>query len=352
MPHPILRFAVAGLFAATAVAPLLAAPVPKQTDQPVIDRKTYLPNRGYQSRAGKVVGVAVSDVAGMMGREGRSSQADALGFSSNGGSYNWMYVPMDVAPQITNLNVKVGEQGDETVVFPKLGMATLKRIDAWGVKNAYTLVEVEVNGGKGAPADEAFVASKMTVVEGTKALPLKVDDCVAKARTLYKDYQKDHAKPLAAELAKAAETALAARKPTGPRETAELMHVTWKVKEQILVVTFLSTITDGDYKNGGGADIEGVDGIDPVPAPVQAVAKRRPPPPPMGRGGRWGTQFGIEFGRSYEFDSTGAALGTRTLAAEGFKKELPPPPGGNIRNPPALPVLDPPPLPVVPKKEK
>ena len=339
------RAAVAGLLLTLAAATLSAAPVPKQIDEPVTERKIFLPTRAYQPRAGKVNGVAVSDVAGMMGREGRSSQADALGFSSDGGSYNWMYVPMDDAPQITNLNVKVGPKGEEVVVYSKLGMATLKRIEHWGVKSAYTLVEVEVNGGKGAPADEAFVASKMTVVEGTKALPLKVDDCVAKAKALYIDHRKDHAKLLDAALAKASKDALAERKATGPRENAELMHITWMTKEQVLVVTFFSTITDGAYQNGGGAEIDGID----APVPVRAVAKRRPPP--LGRGGRWGTQFGIEFGRSYEFNSSGIALGTKTLAAEGFKKELPPPPGG-IRNPPALPVLDPPPLPVEPKKGK
>ena len=333
------RSAIAGLLAVISAAALDAAPVPKQIDEPVTDRKTYLPVRAYQPRAGKVIGVAVSDVAGMMGREGRSSQADALGFSSDGGSYNWMYVPMDDAPQITNLNVKVGAKGEEIVVYPKLGMATLKRIEPWGVKNAYTLVEVEVNGGKGAPADEAFVASKMTVVEGSKAIPLKVEECVAKARSLYKDHQKESGKAFDAALAKAMKDALGDKKATGPRETAELMHVTWNVKEQILVVTFFSTITDGAYQNGGGgADIDGID-----PVPVRAVAKRRPPPPPGGFGGRWGTQFGIEFGRSYEFGSTGVALGTKTLAAEGFKKELPPPqafPKGKPIPLPLPPVVD------------
>jgi len=347
MMRSIRRSAFAGLLLTLSAAALDAAPVPKQTDEPVTDRKKFLPARAYQPRAGKVTGVAVSDVVGMMGREGRSSQADALGFSSNGGSYNWMYVPMDDAPQITNLNVKVGEKGEDVVVFPKLGMATLKRIEPWGVKNAYTLVEVEVNGGKGAPADEAFVASKMTVVEGTKALPLKADDCVAKAKALYKDYQKESAKAFDATLAKGMKDALGERKATGPRETTELMHVTWMTKEQILVVAFFTTITDGAYQNGGGANFDG------EAAPVPAVAKRRPPPPPPGGlGGRWGTQFGIEFGRSYEFGVNGVALGTKTLAAEGFKKELPPPPGGDIRNPPALPVLDPPALPVAPKKDK
>ena len=327
-------------------ASLLAAPVPKDTDEPVVDRKKYLPNRAYQPRPGKVIGVAVSDVVGMMGREGRSSQADALGFSSDGGSYNWMYVPMDDMPQITNLNVRVGPKGEETIQFAKLGMATLKRIEPWGVKTAYTLVEVEVNNGKGAPADEAFVASKMRVVDGSKAFPINVDDCVAKAKALYAGYRNENAKKFEEAMAKAGKDALAEKKATGPREAAELMHVTWLTKENRLVVTFQTTLTDGAYQIGGGG--ANLDGVDPVPeaVPVKAVAKRPPPPRDL-PGVRWGTQFGIEFGRSYEFNIDGAALGTKTLAAERFKKELPPPPAGIGR----LFELPPPPLPVAPPKK-
>jgi len=348
---PLWRSIASALGVAACATLLVAAPVPKGTDEAVADRKTYLPQRAYQPRSGKAVGIAVSDVAKMMGREGRSSQADALGFSSNGGSYNWIYVPMDENPQITNLNVRVGEKGDDTIQFPKLGMATLKRIEPWGVKNTYTLVEVEVNNGTGAPADEAFVASKMTVLEGTKAYPLKVDDCVAKAKSLYKDYQKDNAKALDVAMAKAMKDALADKNATGPRETAELMHITWLTKEQRLVVRFQTTITDGDYKNGGGgANVDGGD-APAVAVPEKAVAKRPPPPPGDFPKVRWGTQFGIEFGRSYEFSLDGAALGTKTLAAEGFKKVLPPPPAGNIRGGPFP--LPPAPLPVLPpKKEK
>ncbi len=330
-----LRLAV-GLIALGAGS-LFAAPVPKDTDEPVVDRKKYLPNRVYQPRAGKVIGVAVSDVAGMMGREGRSSQADALGFSSDGGSYNWMYVPMDDMPQITNLNVRVGAKGEETIQFAKLGMATLKRIEPWGVKSAYTLVEVEVNNGKGAPADEAFVASKMAVVDGSKAFPIKVDDCVAKAKALYAGYRKDNTKAFDEAMAKAGKDALAEKKATGPREAAELMHVTWLTKENRLVVTFQTTLTDGAYQlSGGGANL---DGLELVPEAVPAKpGGARPPPPRDLPGVRWGTQFGIEFGRSYEFNIDGAPLGTKTLAAEGFKKELPPPPAPNIKGLPALPL--------------
>ncbi len=332
---------------ASAMAPLAAAPVPKDTDEPVLDRKKYLPTREFQPRAGKVVGVVVSDVVGMMGRDGRSSQADALGFSSNGGSYNWMYVPMEGMPQITNLNVRVGEKGDQTVQYPKLGMATLPRIAAWGVKSPYTLVEVEVNGGMGAPADEAFVASNMAVVEGSKAYPLKVEDCVAKAKAMYKEYQKTDAKKLDAALAKSRKDALGERAATGPRETADLMHITWMTKEQRLVVTFQTTITDGAYKGGNGAGLDGGE----VPA-VAAPAVARRPPPILDEGGRWGTQFGIEFGRRYEFNGDGAALGTKTLAPEGFKKELPIPMRVNRGDPIGLPPPALPVLPAPPKKDQ
>ena len=338
------RAAVAGLLLTLAAATLSAAPVPKQIDEPVTERKIFLPTRAYQPRAGKVNGVAVSDVAGMMGREGRSSQADALGFSSDGGSYNWMYVPMEDMPQITNLWVRIGEKGDDSMQFPKLGMATPKRIAPWGVTNPYTLVEVEVNNGKAAPADEAFVASSIKVVEESKEFPIKLNDCVAKAKALYKDYQKEQGKKFDDAMAKAMKDALGEKKATGPRENAELMHITWMTREKRLVVTFQTTITDGAYQTGGGGGVN-LDDVDRVPEALPARGGANRPPPIGPEGVRWGTQFGIEFGRSYEFNVDGAPLGTKTLTAEGFTKELPPPPAPNFRDPPALPVLP-------PKKEK
>jgi hypothetical protein len=100
--------------------------------------------------------------------------------------------------------------------------------------------------------------------------------------------------------------------------------------EQKLVVTFQSIISDGVYQIGNGANIDGGD------APAGA---KRPPPPREQPGVRWGTQFGIEFGRSYNFNVDGAAVGTKTLSAETFKKELPPPPAVINRRGMPLPVV-------------
>src|SRR5262249_38557648 len=91
---PWRRCSMAVLVAAVAAVALLAAPVTPTTHETIKDRKEFIPNRQYQSLPGKVVGVLVSDVAAMMGQEGRGGPPDAMAFSSGGNSYRWVYVPV------------------------------------------------------------------------------------------------------------------------------------------------------------------------------------------------------------------------------------------------------------------
>src|SRR3954452_25234886 len=89
----------------------LAAPAPVvEPDDMLKDRKAFLPWRKHTAFKGKMVGVLVSNVAPFMSHEGRGGPPDAMGFSTNGESYRWVYVPVTEKPLITNLQVEVGDK--------------------------------------------------------------------------------------------------------------------------------------------------------------------------------------------------------------------------------------------------
>lgn len=332
------------LLAAGTLAALTAAPAPDVTKRETVkdkDRAAFIPYRKYQPLPGKTIGLLVSDVAAKMGHEGRGGPADAMGFSADGNSYRWVYVPVAERPLITNLSLPVGEKGDRRMTFPMLSMASAQTVKQWNITVPYSLIEVEVNSGAAAPATEGFAATKMTRLDGTKDYPLDVAKVIAEARKRYAEWKGEQTQALDTSFAEAQKKAIKDRKPTGPRQTAELFYLTWLPKTQRLSVRFRSTITDGDYKYGGG----GFRGRPlPLPPPKDAPARPKaavafPPPPPRDFPRiRYGTSFGIEYGMAFEFDKNGKLVRTLTLPAQAFQKELPPPPalgpGGPFRLPP------------------
>jgi hypothetical protein len=334
------RFAALGLVAACAGAAALAAPAPTNTDETVKDRAAFLPLRKYQALPGKTVGVMVSDVAKVMLHDGRSGPPDAVAFSRDGQSYRWVYVPATDKVTIPRLSVPVGDKGDKKAVFEKLSMANAPTLKQWDVDKPYVLVEAEVNDGQGSPAIEGFVATKMKRLDGSKEYPLVVADVVEKCKKKYKGYVEEQQKAIDAAMGEAQKKAIKDAKATGPRETDELMYVTWLPDTGRLRVAFRTTVTDGAYKYGGGVKPRPGD---PLPPKRGGPGFLFPPPPPLDPGKfRWGTQFGVEFGRAYEVDKAGDFVRTLTLPIESFQKELPAPPARIIgRDPPPPPPLTP-----------
>jgi hypothetical protein len=300
----------------------IAAPAPSETEEVFKDRAAFIPQRKYQPLKETTIGILVSDVQKIMAFDGRGGPPDAMGFSRDAQSYRWIYVPVTEKPLITGLTVRVGEKGEEMNRYPSLSMANAQTVKQWEITVLYALVEVEVNDKLGAPAEEGFVATKMTMLDGTKEYPIKIAEAIADVKKRYKTYLTDQEGKLEKEMAKSQKDALKDEKATGPRETAELMYVTWLPESKSLSVRFRTTITDGAYKTSGGAN------IDPPPLPPGKGGeffKAKPPPRPIGV--RYGTQFGIEFGVAYEVSKSGNVEKVQSLPIEAFKKELPPPPG-------------------------
>jgi hypothetical protein len=305
----------------------LAAPSPGLSTGIVKDRSSFIPQRKYAALKGTSVGLLVSDVTAVMSHDGRGGPANAQGFSADNNSYRWMYVPAVGKVLIPRLSVDVGEKPGKKKEYDNLGMANAAEVKRWGITVPYALVEVEVNDGLGAPAQEGFVATKMKRLDGTAKYPLKVPDVVESMRKRYQAHVKDQQKKIDAELVAVQGKILKGRKVTGPRETNELMYMTWLPSSERMRIAFRTRISDGAYQYTGGGVRRGPFPLPPPPRPGQPGATAfRPPPPPIEFKVRFGVTFGVELGMAYEVDRAGKLVATQELLPEGFHQELPPPP--------------------------
>jgi hypothetical protein len=305
-------FLVVALTVFVALVPGWAAPAPEVAEETFKDRRPFIPRSDYQPLQGKVIGVLASDVAGVMSHEGRHGFPDAYGFGMNGNSYCWVYVPAADQGIVKNLQVKTGERGDEVKVYPKLNMANPETVKQWGFTSGYALVEIEVNDGLGAPADESFVATKMTRLDGTKDYPFKVAEVVDAARKQYDGWMRDHERVVKDAMAQAQTKAVKEvnkdAKPT-PREPYTIMYVTWMTDTQKLQVRFLTRMSAEVFQEGPLTIDVGPDDDPKLP--------RRPP-----KEFRAGIVFGIEFGVAYEISRSGIVEKILKLPIKSFEDLL------------------------------
>lgn len=301
---------------------VFAAPTPKEpTTSEFKEPKSFFPNRNHQDLKGTTVGLLLTEGQQILSLEGRSGPADQLVLSVDGGSYRWVYAP-EATPQIGTLTLDTlsGKKA-----FPNLSMCNPKTAKQWEIKEGYTLVEVEVNGGDGSPKGDAFAATKMKVIEGSKDFPLKASEVMADAKKRNDARIKDMDKDLTKALADVAEKALKGRKATGPKETQTLVYATWMNKEKELHVRFKTTLKDGSFTEvQGGAG--GVDGPFPLPPGPAPKGFRVPPPRPIAV--KVGTAYGVSFGTNYVYDVAGKLIRIETLPMDSFTQELQAPPGG------------------------
>jgi hypothetical protein len=302
-----------------------------EPDDIIKDRKAFFPWRKHQAFQGKMVGLLVSDVAAFMGHEGRGGPPDAMGFSVNGESYRWIYVPVSEKPIITNLQVEIGEvAGAKTKTYPMLNMANAKEVARWGIKKNYSLVEVEVNDREGAPPGEGFVATQMTRLDGGAKYPLDVTKAVEMVQKRHQGDLQAQQKTIASRIEATAKKVLKEEKLTGPREMKTVLYLTWLPKREVLRAAFRTTVSDGAFRfvEGGGAGPRPL----PFPMPPRGGPARPmaffPPPPPPRFQVKVGTQILAELGFAYEVDKTGKLIKTQRLPLEIKAEELPPVPGG------------------------
>lgn len=343
------RMYVQAVLASTIALTLLTA---VHAQEKVADRKGYFPNRKSVELKGTAIGILLTDGQPILSTEGRSGPADQLVFSADGNSYRWVYVPTQDNPLITNLQVPL--PNNQKAVYAALNMANPRSVIPWAVTQPYSLVEVEVNGGRGSPAIDSFVGTSFKVLDGSKDFPLKVVDVIKQVKDHNAQDSAKNKEAIDTAMNDGAKKALNGKAPTGPRETKDLMYVTWMNETSTMRVAFKTTISDGAYTFVGG----GVNPRDPPPLPlppkkikVGALAAEpliaRVAPKNMQY--KVGTTFGIEFGRAYIIDKKGEIVRVEELPIEPFTQQLAPPPGvGPGPGPRPLPL----PLPPPPKQDQ
>ncbi|MBV9122562.1 MAG: hypothetical protein JO112_04325, partial [Planctomycetes bacterium] len=163
------------------------------------------------------------------------------------------------------------------------------------------------------------VATAMKGLDGSREYPLHVAEVIDQLRKRYRSDLEQEQQSLNAALDQALKVALQGQPATGPRESTEVMYVTWMPEAQQLQVRFRTTFTDGAYQYG-----HGIEPAYPIDPPGRGSPARRPPGPGQG-GVRFGTQVVLEWGKSYEVSKTGQVVRTLTLPPRTVKKILPPP---------------------------
>jgi hypothetical protein len=271
------------------------------------DRADLFPARQFQALSGKAVGVLVSGGQDVLAHEGRRGPADAFVFGSGPGSYRWVYVPVPKKPLIGGLLVRVGEKGTTTKPFRNLSMANAKTVEQWGITGPYALVEVEVNGGLGAPPGESFVATNMRPLDGTKEYPLQVTRVVGELRRQFGVYLKEQADAVEKGLSEARARVPADHKLTGGRERAETVLVTWLPETDHLRVTVHARIAEK--------------ALGPVRPGRPSLPTDDGPTPPV-PASTSGLQVGVELGMTYEVSKYGVLDRSRPVPLHVFQKRF------------------------------
>ena len=290
------------------------------TGEHMVEDDACFPSRKFESLPAKAIGVLVSDGQNMLRKEGRSGPPDAFVFSRAGASYSWVYIPVTEKPQIEHMDVAVGTALTKQLKrFNKLSLATAEVLKPKAINGPYALVEVEVNAGLGSPSGESFVATRLKRLDNTEEYPLNVAKVISRLHKQYQTFLKEQKEIIEAGLKRAENTALGKQEPTGPRESSELLYVTWLPEREQLQVCFQTRVNDGLYKYGRGAD----PGQKKTP-PVGSGAN----PPPDDKGlVRFGTVFGVELGMSFDVAKTGEILRDSAVPLRTFQADIPPPGG-------------------------
>jgi hypothetical protein len=303
----------------SAAALAVAAPVPTVPTETVQERVGFIPQRQSQPLPGRVVGVLASDVAGLLGSEGRNGRSDVFAFSVDGNSYRRVYLSVADRPQLDHLNVRVGARGEQVKVYPSLSPASAAALKPWNIDGSYALVEVEVNDGLGSPPEEAFVATRLRRLDGTDAFPALLPDIVAEARKRQQAWLAAQQPALEAGWADLQTRVIKERTLTGPRETKDVLYITWLPERERLRLSFRTTLTDGVFETGPAGPGSGRGG-----GPGGPGGARGPRPQPT----RWGTMVGIDLGVGYDVTRTGRFDRSLILPLQTSSSEIPAPPRG------------------------
>lgn len=205
-----------------------------------------LPRQKFEPLPGKVVGVLASNNQTLLANEGRKGPADALTLGTGSGSQHWVYLPDQKKPMIGAMLFPVGKDGKQLQRFNRLDFATVERLKTAGITQPFTLVEVEVNGGRGSPAKSSFVATSIQPVEGTKLYPFHATEVVDRLQERFAKWKLARARSFDAALtAQRHELGWLKTKDTS-RTEEQIFYVTWIPDRKVLQVQIRHRLQEKD----------------------------------------------------------------------------------------------------------
>ncbi len=155
------------------------------------------------------------------------------------------------------------------------------------------LAELEVNSGRGSPAEDRFVATRIRVLDDPAYTPL-VDQVVADCRSRYSAFLREQADAIDRAMDEARKKTPEARKLAGSRETTEQITLSWLPREERVRARFLTKISEGPSQTGKGTELKATRG------PGGAAA------PPAGSGRTtYGTTLVVEVGATFLVSRSG-----------------------------------------------
>lgn len=281
----------------------------------MIDRDTLIPKRRFLPLPGTVVGILVRSPYSVLSREGRETAEDQYWFSTDGSSYQVVYVPVEKNPTYPRLEAPVGPNG-ERQAFDNLGLATRSNLRRFGIRDEVALVEIEVNGGRGSPPADSVIATRLRRLDGTADFPARFERVKARAVERYQQWVSLESRRIESAMENSAIKALGQKPPTGPREQTEAVYFTWSSKERRYRIHFLTTITNGAYEYEGGIRIEF--------SPPEVAGGKSTGPASKSTNLRYGTQFGVEFGQVFEVTADGHFDRILEFPIQTFQREVRP----------------------------
>jgi hypothetical protein len=234
-------------------------------------------------------------------------------------NHRYYFVTDGMSPQATYFTARRGEGenfmpewslgtvAEGTMRFHGVAMFAPRR-NPYGLRAPAHLVEVEVNRGAGAPPGLHFVATDVTVLDGTSAYPIVVDDALTEARRRFDHELETGGRELAAALAAAAR--LRGGAPFGPETTTtwEGVFPTWLQQERRLRVFFYRAVVVTSTKR----ELVTIAPRCPLRAPCM------PPHPEEVLRVRG---HGVERGLEVDFDDQGRASDERVYAPAPMSRE-------------------------------
>jgi hypothetical protein len=314
MPADKIQFGSA-ILAVVGVSWVLSAPGEPSKVVIWTDRASFLPKNRFFPLPGKVTGILLRNPAEALAIEGRSSQDDQFWFSTDGSSYQSLFVPVTKNPIFSQLEASVGSQG-ERQMFHNLSFATRETLRPLGIDSDIALVELEVNGGKGSPAADSLIATQLRRLDGTRDFPAMLPRLRSKVAQMYQDWISSDRRFIDAALEDAATKTLGPARATGPREQTDVFFVTWLSREGKCRVHIRTTITNGAYEYEGGIRIEFTPTTEKKPSASL--------PASQSTSLRYGRQFGVEFGSGYDISRNGSVEQVVHLPIETFQRDIRP----------------------------